>query len=117
MADEHGFGSLIDQHDGDYLPVAGSGLHVDHALAATGLQAIFVHRRALAVAVFGDAEDQARQFVFHALAVDSLFAITVLGSDRHADNVVVFFQIHATDAVSRPSHGTHTVFIEADGHA
>ena len=58
VADQHDFGSFVDLRDGDDFADTLGGLHVDHAFAAAVGEAVFVGGRALAVAVFGDGEDQ-----------------------------------------------------------
>ncbi len=59
LADDHQLRCLVDQLDGADLAVARSRLDVDNTLAAAGLQTVFVHIRALAVALFGDGENEA----------------------------------------------------------
>ena len=49
---------FVDLRDGDYFADALCRLHVDHAFAAAVGEAVFVGGSALAVAVFGDGEDQ-----------------------------------------------------------
>ena len=59
LGDDHHFGGVVDELDAGDLADFGSGAHVDDALAAAGLEAVGVYVGALAVAVFGDGEDEA----------------------------------------------------------
>ncbi len=58
VADQHDFAGFVDLRDGDDFADTLGGLHVDDAFAAAVGQAVFVGGGALAVAVFGDGEDQ-----------------------------------------------------------
>ena len=57
MRDQHGLRLFIHQQDAHHFAVALGGFDVDDAFAAARLLAVFVDQGALAVAVFGDAED------------------------------------------------------------
>ncbi len=59
LADDHELGGVVDEVDAGDFADLGSGLHVDDALAAAGLEAVLVDVGALAVAVLGDGEDEA----------------------------------------------------------
>jgi hypothetical protein len=59
LADDHHLGGVVDELDARDFADLGGGAHVDDALAAAGLEAVGVDVGALAVAVFGDGEDEA----------------------------------------------------------
>src|ERR1700756_5338 len=146
------FSVLADQHDlrvlghlrdaGDFAVTFG-GLYVDDAFASAIGKAVFLGGRALAVAVFGDGENQRtflRDQVGDFLGLDafgnggrafegrdaslsagsghsSCSCGTGLGRGRHSHDVVFVFQVHAADAGGVATHGANCVFFEADGLA
>ena len=57
--DEDDSGILVYLQDGQHFPVSIRRLHIDDALAASGLIAIGANRGALPVTVLGDRQDQA----------------------------------------------------------
>ena len=59
LRDDHEFGGVVDELDGGDLADFWGGLHVDDALAASGLEAVAVAIRAFAEAVFAHGEDEA----------------------------------------------------------
>src|SRR6185437_9876707 len=139
VADQHGFRFLVHQQDAHHFAVARSSLDVDDALAAARLQAVFVHLGALAVAVFGDGKDQvgvlfgslcrlafgvsfavslgAGSLFYFGLRAEGDRRLARLGSHGHADDVIVFVQVHAAHSVRGAAHGAHILFVEADAHA
>src|SRR5687768_14644274 len=84
----------------DHGAVAAAGLDVDDALAAAGLQAVLVERRALAVTVGAYGEHAAPR-----------------RDDLEGDDLVLGLEGDALYPVSRASHGTDVVLLEADRHA
>src|SRR5258708_12366983 len=58
LADDHEFRAFVDQQDRAHLAIADSGLHIDYAPAAPGLQTIFVNIRAFTIALFGNGNNQ-----------------------------------------------------------
>src|SRR5205807_6812064 len=116
--------------DADYFAVAFGGLDVDYARAAAALQAVFVSGSAFAVAVFGYGEDQpafnGQSFIscggfyagFGNDAFDGRFGLLrIFRSGGHADDVVVFVEVHAAHSVGGTAHGADVAFVEADGLA
>ena len=73
---------------------------LDHALAATRGQAIVLKRRALAVAILGDREQQ-----------------TIFVHHLHAHQVVALRQIHRANAARRPAHRANLALCEANRNA
>lgn len=59
LADDHDLGGVVDELDAGDLADLGTGLHVDDAGSAAGLEAVAVDVGALAVAVFADRKDEA----------------------------------------------------------
>ena len=59
LAYDHELGGVVDEVDGGDFADLGCGLHADDAFAGSGLEAVLVDVGALAVAVFGDGEDEA----------------------------------------------------------
>ena len=88
---------LAHLHDRHHLPVSIGGLHVDDALASSGLIAIGADPGALPVTVLGDRQDQA-----------------FIPTDRHAYQIVASHQIDALDTASLPPHGSHASLVEAN---
>src|SRR6267378_663222 len=123
VRDDHHVGLFGDLQRGDHVTVAVRGLHVDHAFAATRRDSVFGERRALPVAFLGHGQHQRHQRVFD-LLVFKFFEIlrgdfVFLGDDLevrldrvHADDVVVFVQVHAVHAAGVAAHRTHFRFAE-----
>src|SRR5947207_14863007 len=92
--------ALSDLKHADHGAVAAAGLDVDDALAGATLEAIFVERRALAVAALGDRQD-----------------LRALLHDIGGDDLVALVHLDAAHAGRAAAHPAHLVLREADGHA
>src|ERR1019366_5754951 len=109
LADHHDLRLLVHQHDGNNLAVTRGRLNVDDALAAARLQTVFIDVRALAVTLLRNREDEARFLLVAVLGLPAR-----LGGDRHANDVVAFAQVHASNAMGLATHWPYVLFIEAN---
>src|ERR1019366_4627613 len=100
---------LIPEKDETTLAVARGRLNVDDALATARLQAVFIDVGALAVTLLRNREDEARFLLVAVLGLPAR-----LGGDRHANDVVAFAQVHASNAMGLAAHGPYVLFVEAN---
>jgi len=98
--DEHDVLLALHLQDAGNIPDLRHGLQVDRSLAAPRLNAVFVNRRAFAVAVLRNRQHKG-----------------VLRGNLHADDVIALIEVDAADAAGRAAHVAHVVFPEADRHA
>src|SRR5580704_677048 len=126
LADQHDLGIFGDLRDAYDFAVAFGSLYVDHAFAAAVGEAVFVGGGALAVSIFGDGEDE-RTFLADVFdyvgCLGSVFRWSRrqhgVGLDRcgHADDVILFRQIHTAHSGGVAAHGADVSLFEADGLA
>src|SRR4029077_5005807 len=118
LADQNDFRLLGDLRDAYDLTIAFGRLNVDHALAATISEAVLVGGSALAVTVFRNRENE-RAFdgdrhvggggFGHAGFGFGLFSgsfglLSVRGRGGHADDVILFGEIHSAHSGGVASH-------------
>src|SRR5580700_1527868 len=126
--DDHHVGIFPNLQSCDDGAVAIGGLQVDDAFAAARGDAIFGERRALAVAFFGNREHERRERFADLIAFELVEILRVLlifladdfeiGLDRvHADDVIIFREIHPVDASRAAAHRANFRLAEEDGLA
>src|SRR5947209_18996875 len=91
------FRSFLHREDADHAAGLVVGLHVDDPLATARRESIILQRSALAVAVFGDGQDEA-------FFLDHL----------HPHQIIVRIEAHRADAARLAAHAAHVFLVEAD---
>src|SRR4029077_11886891 len=131
LADQHDLGVFVHLRDADDFAISLGGFDIYNSRTAASLQAVFVGGSTLAVAVFGDRENQ-RAFQRQSLVGSGGFRHARIGCSLcgffhglldvvrrgcHADQIVALFHADAPDTVCLAAHGADVFLVEADGLA
>src|SRR5581483_6052437 len=131
LANQHHLGIFTHLGDANDFAIALRRFHVNDALGPAMAQTVFIRRSSLAVAILSDGKNQRsfdrdgfvgggrfRNTSFHFGLLGLSFGfLDVLRRNRHAHDVILLFEVHATHSGSIAAHGADFVLVETHRHA